>query len=45
MNAGVTALYVDDEPSMVATAEGGLPEAGWNTFGAHEEGGVTVARV
>jgi hypothetical protein len=41
---GVMVLYADEESFTVMTAEG-LPEAGWNTFSAYEEGGVTVAQV
>jgi phytoene dehydrogenase-like protein len=42
---GVMVLYADDESFTVMTAEG-LPEAGWNTFAAHEgKDGVTVATV
>jgi phytoene dehydrogenase-like protein len=42
---GVMVLYADDESFTVMTAEG-LPEAGWNTFAAHEgEDGTTVATV
>jgi phytoene dehydrogenase-like protein len=41
---GVMVLYADDESFTVMTAEG-LPEAGWNTFSAYEEGGVTVVQI
>jgi hypothetical protein len=41
---GVMVLYADEESFTVMTAEG-LPEAGWNTFSAYEEDGVTVAQV
>ena len=41
---GVMVLYADEESFTVMTAEG-LPEAGWNTFSAYVEDGVTVAQV
>ena len=41
---GVMILYADDESFTVMTAEG-LPEAGWNTFSAYEEGGTTVLQI
>lgn len=41
---GVMVLYADDESFTVMTAEG-LPEAGWNTFSAHEEDGETVVQI
>ena len=42
---GVMVLYADEESFTVMTAEG-LPEAGWNTFSAYEDGdGTTVAQV
>ena len=41
---GVMVLYSDEESFTVMTAEG-LPEAGWNTFSAYEEDGVTVAQI
>jgi hypothetical protein len=42
---GVMVLYADEESFTVMTAEG-LPEAGWNTFSAHqEEDGTTVAQI
>lgn len=41
---GVMVLYADDVSFTVMTAEG-LPEAGWNTFSAHEEGGTTVVQI
>jgi hypothetical protein len=41
---GVMVLYSDDVSFTVMTAEG-LPEAGWNTFSAYEEDGVTVAQI
>ena len=41
---GVMVLYSDDVSFTVMTAEG-LPEAGWNTFSAYEEDGVTVVQI
>ncbi len=42
---GVMVLYSDDVSFTVMTAEG-LPEAGWNTFSAHEgEDGSTVVQI
>ena len=41
---GVMVLYSDDVSFTVMTAEG-LPEAGWNTFSAHEEDGATVVQI
>jgi hypothetical protein len=44
VSAGVMVLYADDEMFTVMTPAG-FPEAGWNTFSAFEEDGVTVAQV
>jgi hypothetical protein len=44
VSAGVMVLYADDEMFTVMTPAG-FPEAGWNTFSAYEEEGVTVAQV
>lgn len=44
VNAGVMVMYADDEMFTVMTPAG-FPEAGWNTFSAFEEDGVTVAQV
>lgn len=41
---GVMVLYADETSFTVMTAEG-LPEAGWNTFSAHEEDGATVVQI
>ena len=41
---GVMVLYSDEVSFTVMTAEG-LPEAGWNTFSAHEEDGATVVQI
>jgi hypothetical protein len=41
---GVMVLYSDDVSFTVMTAEG-LPEAGWNTFSAYDEGGTTVVQI
>src|SRR5215217_5298166 len=41
---GVIFLYSDDVSFTVMTAEG-LPEAGWNTFSAFEDNGVTVVQI
>ncbi|HEX9922394.1 MAG TPA: hypothetical protein VGD99_07005 [Anaerolineae bacterium] len=41
---GVLVLYADDESFTVMTPEG-HPEAGFNTFSAYEEDGVTVAQI
>jgi hypothetical protein len=41
---GVMVLYSDDVSFTVMTAEG-LPEAGWNTFSAYEEEGITVVQI
>ena len=39
-----SSLYADETSFTVMTAEG-LPEAGWNTFSAHEEDGATVVQI
>jgi hypothetical protein len=44
VSAGVMVLYADDEMFTVMTPAG-FPEAGWNTFSAYTEEGVTVAQV
>ena len=44
VSAGVMVLYADDEMFTVMTPAG-FPEAGWNTFSAYTEDGVTVAQV
>ncbi len=44
VDAGVMVLYADDESFTVMTPEG-FPEAGWNTFSAYDDDGVTVAQV
>jgi hypothetical protein len=44
VSAGVMVLYADDEMFTVMTPAG-FPEAGWNTFSAFVEEGVTVAQV
>jgi hypothetical protein len=44
VSAGVMVLYADDEMFTVMTPAG-FPEAGWNTFSAFVEDGVTVAQV
>lgn len=44
ISAGVMVLYADDEMFTVMTPAG-FPEAGWNTFSAYSEDGVTVAQV
>lgn len=44
VSAGVMVLYADEEMFTVMTPAG-FPEAGWNTFSAYEEDGVTVAQV
>ena len=44
VSAGVMVLYADDEMFTVMTPAG-FPEAGWNTFSAYSEDGVTVAQV
>ncbi len=44
VSAGVMVLYADDEMFTVMTPAG-FPEAGWNTFSAYIEEGVTVAQV
>ena len=41
--AGVMVLYADDECFTVMTPEG-FPVAGWNTFSAYDDHGVTVAQ-
>jgi hypothetical protein len=42
--AGVMVLYADDEMFTVMTPAG-FPEAGWNTFSAYDDDGITVAQV
>jgi hypothetical protein len=44
VSAGVMVLYADEEMFTVMTPAG-FPEAGWNTFSAFVEDGVTVAQV
>jgi hypothetical protein len=44
MSSGVMLLYADEVSFTVMTAQG-HPLAGWNTFSAFEEDGVTVAQV
>jgi hypothetical protein len=44
VSTGVLILYADDVSFSVMTPEG-HPEAGFNTFSAHEEDGVTIAQV
>lgn len=44
VSAGVMVLYADDEMFTVMTPAG-FPEAGWNSFSAFEEEGVTVIQV
>src|SRR6188474_1586392 len=44
VSAGVMVLYADDEMFTVMTPAG-FPEAGWNTFSAYDDEGVTVAQV
>jgi len=44
VSAGVMVLYADEEMFTVMTPAG-FPEAGWNTFSAYQEEGVTVAQV
>jgi hypothetical protein len=44
LSSGVMILYADEVSFTVMTAEG-HPLAGWNTFSAFEEDGVTVAEV
>lgn len=44
VSTGVMVLYADDVSFSVMTPEG-HPEAGFNTFSAHEEDGVTVAQI
>ncbi len=41
---GLLVLYSDDESFTLMTPQG-FPEAGWNTFSAYVEDGVTVAQV
>jgi len=41
---GVMVLYSDEESFTLMCPEG-HPEAGWNTFSAYEEQGVTVAQI
>jgi hypothetical protein len=44
LSSGVMILYADDESFTVMSAEG-MPFAGWNTFSAFDDDGVTVAQV
>jgi hypothetical protein len=44
VSAGVMVLYADEEMFTVMTPAG-FPEAGWNTFSAYDDDGVTVAQV
>ncbi len=44
VSTGVVVLYADDESFTLMCPEG-HPEAGWNTFSAHEEDGVTVVQI
>jgi hypothetical protein len=44
LSSGVMILYADAVSFTVMSAEG-MPFAGWNTFSAFEEDGVTVAQV
>ncbi len=44
LSSGVIVLYADDESFTVMSAEG-MPFAGWNTFSAFDDGGVTVTQV
>jgi hypothetical protein len=44
ISAGVMVLYADEEMFTVMTPAG-FPEAGWNTFSAYDDEGVTVAQV
>lgn len=44
VSTGVMILYVDDVSFSVMTPEG-HPEAGFNTFSAYEEDGVTIAQI
>jgi hypothetical protein len=44
VSAGVMVLYADEEMFTVMTPAG-FPEAGWNTFSAYDDEGVTVAQV
>jgi hypothetical protein len=44
VSAGVMVLYADEEMFTIMTPAG-FPEAGWNTFSASVEDGVTVAQV
>jgi hypothetical protein len=44
VSAGVMVLYADDEMFTIMTPAG-FPEAGWNTFSAYDDDGVTVAQV
>ncbi len=41
---GVMVMYADDESFTVMTPEG-HPVAGWNTFGAYDDKGTTVAQI
>jgi len=41
---GVMVLYSDDESFTLMCPEG-HPEAGWNTFSAYQEEGITVAQI
>jgi hypothetical protein len=44
VSAGVMVLYADDEMFTVMTPAG-FPEAGWNTFSAFADNGVTVLQI
>ncbi len=44
LSSGVMILYADEVSFTVMSAEG-MPFAGWNTFSAFEDDGVTVAQV
>ena len=44
VSTGVMVLYADDESFTLMCPEG-HPEAGWNTFSAFEEEGVTVVQI
>ena len=44
VSTGVMVLYADDESFTLMCPEG-HPEAGWNTFSAYDDEGVTVAQI
>jgi hypothetical protein len=44
VSTGVMVLYADDESFTLMCPEG-HPEAGWNTFSAHEEEGAIVVQI